>query len=119
MKLPDSRPSIKKSYHQFGQYDGRDGHGTAYTRSAFISERMTFGEEQYRPNRKDRHCDLLFRCTYYPPVRAHVVSIEQPESNARRHFILYDSHGFTHTGIERISDSIRTYVYCIPGRLCK
>ena len=101
----------------FGHYDGRQKHRVSYTRSKFISDKMTFGEEQYRPGRSDRQCDLLSRCTYYPLVKAHVVRVEQPgsESDAWKRYLLYNSHGFTHPGIGRISNSIRTYVYAILG----
>ena len=108
---------IEKSYHQFGQYDGRDKHRVSYVRAKFIPDKMTFGEEQYRPGRSDRHCDVLSRCVYYPPVKAHVVRVEQPTSlsEAWKKFVLRDAHGFTQHGVERLNDSIRTYVYCILG----
>ena len=72
---------------------------------------MAFGEEK-----TNRHCKLN-HCTYYPQVKAHVVSVEQPgtELDALKRYILYDSHGFTQHGVERLNNSISTYVYCILG----
>ena len=83
----------------------------SYLRGKFIPDKMTFGKEQYRTVRSDRHCDLLSRCVYYPPVKAHVVSILQPKSlsKAWQKFVLRDALGFTQHGVELV------YVYCILG----
>ena len=41
------------------------------------------------------------------------MSIEQKHSNAWTTFILDEGKGFTQAGVERLNDSIRTYVWCI------
>ena len=50
--------------------------------------------------------------------RVHVDYVKQDQPNADeawRQFILDKSHGFTHPGVERINDSIRTYFWAILG----
>ena len=42
-------------------------------------------------------------------------SIEQKHKNAWTTFILDKSEGLTRAGIERINDSVRTYVWCLLG----
>ena len=46
-------------------------------------------------------------------LRVHIGSIEQQHPEAWTSFILDTSKGFTHPGIERVNESIRTYVYCL------
>ena len=41
--------------------------------------------------------------------------IQQTQSNAWTTFILDTSNGFTRSGVERLNESIRTYVYCVLG----
>ena len=62
----------------------------------------------------------LYREGYVPGItsfdhRARVIlkSIEQKHSNAWTTFILDEGKGFTRAGVERLNDSIRTYVWCI------
>ena len=45
----------------------------------------------------------------------HVNKIAQEIDDGWTRFILQKSNGFTRAGIERINDSIRTYIYCILG----
>ena len=78
--------------------------------------KMTFGDAVYRPGMTFRDCNWK-RCIYFPPVKAHVISIVQPskQSGAWKRFIINVSHGITKAGVTRINDSIRTYVYAILG----
>ena len=46
---------------------------------------------------------------------AHVNFIAQSIDDGWTRFMLDKSDGFTRSGIERIIDSIRTYIYCILG----
>ena len=39
--------------------------------------------------------------------------ILQDDANGLMHFIILNSRGFSRSGVERINDSIRSYVYCI------
>jgi hypothetical protein len=48
-------------------------------------------------------------------TRVRLGSIEQEHKNAWTTFILDTSKGLTKAGIERINDSIRTYVWCLLG----
>jgi len=45
----------------------------------------------------------------------HVNKISQDISDGWNRFLLKKSNGFTRAGIERLNDSIRTYIYCILG----
>ena len=47
--------------------------------------------------------------------QVHLGSIEQHHSNAWTTFILDSSTGFTRAGVERLNESIRTYVWCLLG----
>jgi len=47
--------------------------------------------------------------------RVPLMSIEQKHGNAWTTFILDEGKGFTQAGVERLNDSIRTYVWCILG----
>ena len=75
---------IEKSYHQLGQYDGRDKHRVSYIRGKFIPDKMTFSKEQYRPGRSKRHGDLLSRFVFYPSVKAHVVFLNNQNHCLKR-----------------------------------
>lgn len=64
----------------------------------------------------------LYNGAYIPGItsfnhNARVVlrSIEQKHNNAWTTFILDEGKGFTKAGVERLNDSIRTYVWCILG----
>ena len=46
-------------------------------------------------------------------ARVHLGSIEQHHPNAWTTFIIDEGNGFTKAGVERLNDSIRTYVWCI------
>ena len=59
---------------------------------------------------------------WYPPYTSftygtttHLGSIEQEHKNAWTTFILDKSEGFTRPGVERINESVRTYVWCVLG----
>ena len=39
----------------------------------------------------------------------------QDDANGFMHFIIHNSRRFSRSGVERINDSIRAYVYCIMG----
>ena len=107
---------VEKPYRQTGQYNAHEKHCTHYTRLNWKPGKMTFGDAVFAPDRKDRKCGVI-RCTYFPPTIAHVVSVIQPrkQSGAWKRFVINSSHGFTQQGIERLNDSIRTYVYAILG----
>jgi hypothetical protein len=45
----------------------------------------------------------------------HVNKIAQDIDNGWTRFLLQKSNGFTKTGVERLNDSIRTFIYCILG----
>ena len=53
--------------------------------------------------------------SFAPNSQVHLGSIEQHHSNAWTTFILDTSDGFTSAGVERINESIRTYVWCLLG----
>ena len=53
--------------------------------------------------------------SFSPGTAVRLGSIRQEHANAWSTFILDTSNGFTKAGIERINDSIRTYVWCILG----
>ena len=78
------------------EYNGRKKHRVLYTCLSFIPDKMKYGEEQYRPNSKYRYCNAWTRCVYNPQEKAQVDS----GSDAWKRYILYDSHGFIHPGIE-------------------
>ena len=63
-----------------------------------------------------------YRYEYHPPYTSfasgttvRLGSIEQKHKNAWTTFVLDTSKGFTRAGIERINDSIRTYIWCLLG----
>jgi len=45
----------------------------------------------------------------------HITKIKQEYENGWAYFVMSESVGFTRQGIERLNDSIRTYVYCVLG----
>lgn len=51
--------------------------------------------------------------SFAPNSQIHLGSIEQHHTNAWTTFILDEGNGFTQAGVERLNDSIRTYVWCI------
>jgi len=53
--------------------------------------------------------------SFAPNSQVHLGSIEQNFSNAWTTFILDTSEGFTSAGVERLNDSLRTYVWCLLG----
>ena len=53
--------------------------------------------------------------SFAPNSQVVLGSIEQHHSNAWTTFILDTSDGFTSAGVERINESIRTYVWCLLG----
>ena len=105
---------VLTSFRTTGDYGDYSKHSEFYKRDKWVPGKMTFGPEEYRPGRTNRKCGII-KCTFFPPVRAHVVSVVQPKSAQWRRFILTDCHGFTAQGVARINDSIRTYVSVILG----
>jgi hypothetical protein len=53
--------------------------------------------------------------SFSPGTAVRLGSIDQKHGNAWSTFILDTSKGMTRAGIERINDSIRTYVWCLLG----
>ena len=53
--------------------------------------------------------------SFEPGAAVRLGSIEQQHENAWSTFILDKSKGLTMAGVERINDSIRTYVWCLLG----
>ena len=63
-----------------------------------------------------RHCDA-FTCHWDSSKKAHIDFIEQNPGveDASSTFVLDKSKGFTQAGVERLNDSIRTYVWALLG----
>ena len=95
---------------QRGGPDESDKHIKTWTAPQYNPDIMTFGPEVSG----GRHCGM-FDCTYLPPKKAHIEFIQQPDSAASAWLSLIPEkgQGFTRAGVERLNDSIRTYVWAV------
>ena len=96
---------------QRGGPDESDKHIKTWTAPQYDPDTMTFGPEVSG----GRHCGM-FDCTYLPPKKAHIKFIQQPNDSAASAWLSLipeKGQGFTRAGVERLNDSIRTYVWAV------
>lgn len=103
---------VRRSWKQRGGYFRPQEHVESWTAPSYDPATMTF-EAEKEPNRKSG----MFDSTYFPPKLHHVEYVEQTQAwkGAWTQFVLPRSQGFTRAGVERLNDTIRTYVWAILG----
>ena len=69
----------------------------------------------YDPNKFTFISKLSERKTYTKIKTYPIEFIHQYNFNGFMYFIMQNSRGFSRSGIERINDSIRAYIYCVMG----
>ena len=107
----------KKGYHSVGerrQYERRQYEWQQYERRQY--ERRQYEQRQYEPGDYDPASMSFTKQTTNKIL--HIEFIKQDALNAESAwstFVLNKSQGFTRPGVERLNDSIRTYVWVILG----
>ena len=103
---------VRRSWKQRGGYFRPQEHVESWTAPSYDPATMTF-EAEKEPNRTSG----MFDSTYFPPKLHHVEYVEQTQAwkGAWTQFVLPRSQGFTRAGVERLNETIRTYVWAILG----
>ena len=94
------------------RHDSQAQHVASQNAGNLDPEHMTFGSEVSG----GRHCGVS-SCDWLAPKKAHIEFIEQDPGvdGSWSTFVLDSSKGFTQAGMERLNDSIRTYVWALLG----